>query len=46
MRMKREKDRRAAGQEAPMVITPEMVAELIRQIITGLRGVAEKPRRR
>ncbi len=29
-----------------MVITPEMVAELIRQIITSLRRVAKKPRRR
>jgi len=47
MKMKCQKDRRpAVGQEAPMVITPEMVAQLIRQIITGLRGVAKKARRR
>jgi len=46
MKMKRQKDRRAAGQEAPMVITPEMVAQLIREIITGLRGAAKKAAQR
>jgi hypothetical protein len=44
MRMKRKKDRRAAGQEAPMVITPRMVARLVGQIITSLRGIAKKAR--
>jgi AcrR family transcriptional regulator len=40
MSMKRQKDRRAAGgQEAPMVITPEMVAQLIRQIVMGAAGL-------
>jgi hypothetical protein len=29
-----------------MVITPDMVAELIRQIVTSLRGVAEKATQR
>jgi hypothetical protein len=29
-----------------MVITPGMVAQAIRQIITGLHGVAKKARRR
>jgi len=46
MRMNRESDRRAAGQEAPMVITPGIVAQLIRQIIAGLHGVAKKARQR
>jgi hypothetical protein len=44
--MNRKGDRRAAGQEAPMVITPTMVTQLIRQIITGLHGVAKKARQR
>ena len=46
MKMKRQKDRRASGQEAPMVMTPEMVAQLIRQVITGLRKAAKKARQR
>ncbi len=29
-----------------MVITPEMVTQLIRQVITGLHGVAKKARQR
>jgi hypothetical protein len=45
MRMKREKDRRAAGQEAPMLITGRMLARLIGQIIASLRGAANKARR-
>lgn len=41
-RMKRIEDRGAAGQEAPMVISPRMVARLIRQIVTTLRAIARK----
>jgi len=39
MSVKRKKDPRATGQEAPMVITGRMVAPLVRQIMT-LRGIA------
>ena len=40
--MKRQTDRQAAGQEAPMVITPRMVGRLVGQIITGFRVLAKK----
>jgi hypothetical protein len=44
--MKRKKERQAAGQEAPMVITPAMLARLVGQIADSVRGLAKKARRR
>jgi hypothetical protein len=42
--MKRIEDRGAAGQEAPMVISPRGVARLIRQIATSVRAIARRTR--
>jgi hypothetical protein len=43
--MNRNEDRAGApGQEAPMVITPRMVARLIRQTLSSLRAVAKRRR--
>ena len=44
--MARVEHRGAAAQEAPMVISPRMVARLIRQIATGLGAIARRRRRR
>ena len=40
--MTRVEHRGAAGQEAPMVISPRMVARLIRRIAADLRATARK----
>jgi hypothetical protein len=37
--MKRHGDRGAAGQEAPVVISPGGIARLIPQIVTSLRAI-------
>jgi len=42
--MTRVEHRGAAGQEAPMVISPRRVARLIRQIAAGLGATAKKTR--
>ena len=42
--MTRVEHRGAAGQEAPMVISPRMVARLIRRIVTSLGTTAKKKR--
>ena len=42
--MTRVEHRGAAGQEAPMVISPRMVARLIRRIAAGLGATAKKRR--
>jgi hypothetical protein len=40
--MKRTNDRGVSGREAPMVITPRMLARLVRQMATSIRAAATR----